>query len=75
MRKKQTVKVSVFSPEMPHVLFNGKNMDEVKEFAGDACEIKPVYDNCGVVWGHYVVIKTTDSLVRLKPFDLVFKDA
>ena len=76
MKKKQTeLKATVFSSGLPHVLFNGKNLDMVKEFVGDACEIRPVYDNNGVVWGHYVVVKTTDSLVRLKPFDIVFKDA
>ncbi len=75
MKKQTELRATVFSSGLPHVLFNGKNLDMVKAFAGDACEIKPVFDNCGIVWGHYVVVKTVDSLVRLKPFDIVFKDA
>lgn len=56
------------------ITFRGDNIDQVKEFAGDACEIEPVYDNNGVVCGHYMVVKTTDGLVRMKPYDVLIKD-
>ena len=55
--------------------FNGSNFDEVKEFAGDACKIEPVYDNCGVVWGQRAYIKTTDGRrIELMSDDVVIKD-
>ena len=54
--------------------FNGKNFSQIKEFAGDACEIKPVYDNNGVVWGQRAEIKTSSCLVELMPNDIVVKD-
>lgn len=56
------------------ITFRGDNIDKVKEFAGDACEIKPVYDNNGVVWGQRAVIKTPSCLVELMPNDIVIKD-
>ena len=54
--------------------FNGNNVDEVKAFAGDACEIKPVFDNNGVVWGQEVIVKTTILPVTLIPYDVIVKD-
>ena len=54
--------------------FNGRNVDEVKEFAGDACEIKPVFDNNGVVWGQEVIVKTPILPVTLIPYDVIVKD-
>lgn len=60
---------------MEKMTFNGRNIDKVKEFAGDACEIEPVYDNNGVVWGETVIIKTTDGRVRLNWNDVLTKDA
>ena len=54
--------------------FNGQNFDKIKEFAGDACKIEPVYDNNGVVWGYAVMIKTTDGFVRLKLNEIIVKD-
>lgn len=60
---------------MEMMTFNGSNMDEVKEFAGDACEIKPVFDNNGVVWGQYVEVNTKSCLIRLMPYDILTKEA
>jgi hypothetical protein len=59
---------------MEMMTFNGNNVDEVKAFAGDACEIKIVFDNNSFMWRQYVVVKTVNGLVRLKPYDVLIKD-
>lgn len=60
---------------MERMTFNGSNLDKVKEFAGDACELRPVYDNNGVVWGQRAYIKTTDGrCICLMRDDVVIKD-
>jgi hypothetical protein len=60
---------------MEKMYFNGKNFSQIKEFAGDACEIEPVYDNNGVVWGQRAYIKTTDGRrIELMSDDVVIKD-
>jgi hypothetical protein len=60
---------------MEMMTFNGRNVDEVKEFAGDACKIEPVYDNNGVVWGQSVEVNTKSCLIRLMPYDILTKEA
>ena len=59
---------------MEKMTFNGQNFDKIKEFAGDACKIKPVYDNNGVVWGQRAYVKTKHFRVCLDPYDIVIKD-
>ena len=59
---------------MEGVVFNGKNVGLVKDFAGDACELWPVKDDNGVVLGYAVMIKTTDGFVRLKLNEIIVKD-
>ena len=60
---------------MEKITFNVRNIDKVKEFAGDACEIEPIYDNCGVIWGQRAYIKTTDGRrIELMSDDVVIKD-
>ena len=59
---------------METMYFNGRNFDQIKEFAGDACELRPVFDN-GVVCGQCAYIKTTDGrCIKLMSDDVVIKD-